>query len=280
MDLTHEKTAVTRTLAALDHGLQDLVNALAHSDALCVLEDRGGLRRACEAYATIDYGMEDQVNSSVVCCGAIAVSGDILKKAKAVNGLKAEFKRVCAGLANRRIRVPSKGANGPTEKIPTVRFILRGIGRSDLNLLAAYRNLPVLAAPPVSITYTRANTRAVYRKSVEDLYTLLNTVEGPRASADRARLSTLSPRETHLAFVKARYQNVRANVLYARLDRRGRGRIQIAAELPILYPEGSEDPEILFLEPEDNAPIPSHTREAQIEDKPFLETLPVYRYKR
>ena len=45
--------------------------------------------------------MQDEVNSSVVCCGAIAVSGEILKKAKAVNALKADFKRVCAGLANR-----------------------------------------------------------------------------------------------------------------------------------------------------------------------------------
>ena len=269
---------MTRALAALDHGLQDLVNALAHSDAVCFLEGRGGLRRACEAYATIDYGMEDEVNSSVVCCGAIGVSGEILKKARAVNALKAEFKRVCAGLANRRIRVPSNGANGPTEKIPTVRYILRGIGRSDLNLLAAYRSIPVLAAPPLSITYTRANTRAVYRKSVEDLYMLLSTAEGPRASADRARLSTLSPRETHLAFVKARYQNVRANILYARLDRRGRGRVQIAAELPLLYPAGSEDPEIRFLGPGEETSTPSHTREAKIEDDPFLETLPVYRY--
>ena len=92
--------AVTRALAALDHGLQDLVKAPAHSDALCFLESRGGLRRACEAYDTIDYGMQDEVNSSVVRCGAIAVSGEILKKAKAVNALNADFKRVC-GLANR-----------------------------------------------------------------------------------------------------------------------------------------------------------------------------------
>ena len=108
MDLTREKTAVTRALAALDQGLQDFVNALAHSDAVYFLEGRGTLRRACEAYGTIDYGMEDEVNSSVVCCGAIGVSGEILKKANAVNALKAEFKLVCASLANRRIRNKSR----------------------------------------------------------------------------------------------------------------------------------------------------------------------------
>jgi hypothetical protein len=47
---------------------------------------------------------------------------------------------------------------------------------------------------------------------------------------DRARLATLDRRETHLAFVKERYQNVHANVLYARLDPRGRGRMQIAPQ--------------------------------------------------
>ncbi len=79
---------------------------------------------------------------------------------------------------------------------------MRKIQRSDLNLLAAYRKIPLLEVPPASITYTRAMTRSVYRKSIEDLYVLLNPLEGPAASSDRARLSTLDPRETHLALVK------------------------------------------------------------------------------
>lgn len=53
--------------------------------------------------------------------------------------------------------------------------------------------------------------------------------------ADRELLTTLDRRVTHLALVKERYQNIRANVLYARLDPIGRGRIQISAELPLIY---------------------------------------------
>jgi hypothetical protein len=40
------------------------------------------------------------------------------------------------------------------------------------------------------------------------------------------------------ARVKERYQNIRANVLYTRLDPKGRGRIQISAELPLIYATG------------------------------------------
>ena len=61
--------------------------------------------------------------------------------------------------------------------------------------------------------------------------------EGPKAIADRARLAALPRRETHLALVKAHYQNIRANVLYAHLDPRGRGRVQVTAELPLLFPK-------------------------------------------
>jgi hypothetical protein len=34
--------------------------------------------------------------------------------------------------------------------IPVIRVILRNIQRSDLNLLAAYRKIPILGAPPMT----------------------------------------------------------------------------------------------------------------------------------
>jgi hypothetical protein len=108
---------------------------------------------------------------------------------------------------------------------------MRNIQRSDLNLLAAYRKIPILGAPPVSITYTRARTRAVYRKSIDELYQLLTLMEGPTAAADRARLSTLGPKDKYLALTKLHYDNIRANVNYSRLDTRGRGPVQLAAEV-------------------------------------------------
>jgi hypothetical protein len=161
--------------------------------------------------------------------------------------------------------------------------ILRSIQRSDLNLLAAYRKIPILGAPPTTVTYTRAHTRAVYRKSIDDLLQLLTNLDVPGAAADRAKLDTLGSRETHLALVRDRYQNIRANVLYARLDPRGRGRIQIAAELPLIYPlsKRPEDPQVKFPdEGADTSREPSHRRQAQVEEHPFLQSLPVFRYAR
>ena len=254
MDPSADRQQVARTLRALESRIASLVDALSHAAVAANVEpaldeSRGSaMRRVCEAYSAIDYGMEDTVGSSVVCLGVLGVNSQILRQAEAVNTVKAEFKALCAPLHSIQVRVPAKGETSPTRTISAMRLILRNIQRSDLNLLAAYRKIPILDAPPASITYTRANTRAVYRKTIDALYDLLSASESPIAAADRARLSSLDRRVTHLAFVKVRYPNVRANVVYTRLDARGRGRIQIAAQLPIIYPKGrtSEPPEVRF----------------------------------
>ena len=87
--------------------------------------------------------------------------------------------------------------------------------------------------------------------------------------------------ETHLALVRDHYENIRANVVYAGLDRRGRGRIMISAELPILYLQrtGSEPPRISYPEPAGSeAKPPRKPRQSKIEPEPWLESLPVHRY--
>jgi len=284
MDLELHRQQVARTLSALEAGIAGLTNALAHSttDVTLAVENRPAIERACEAYAAIDYQMEDAVGTSVVCLGVLGVSAEILRRAVAVNTLKAEFKALCAPLHSIQIRIPVKGEPTPTRKVSAMRVILRNIRRSDLNLLAAYRKIPLLQAPPAKITYTRANTRSVYRKTIDELYELLNALEGPTASDDRARLSTLDRRETHLALVKERYQNVRANVLYARLDPRGRGRIQISAELPLMYAKARHlaPPQVQFPLPADLSNNVPRVRESKLEAAPFLQSLPVYRYVR
>ncbi|HEY2533560.1 MAG TPA: hypothetical protein VGJ20_37465 [Xanthobacteraceae bacterium] len=98
--------------------------------------------------------------------------------------------------------------------------------------------------------------------------------------ADRELLANLDRRITHLAWVKERYQNIRANVLYARLDSKGRGRIQIAAELPLIYATGrrTEPPEVHFPAEADEG-APKRTRASILEPEPFLRSLPVHRYQ-
>jgi hypothetical protein len=282
MNLTTHRQQVARALTALEAPISRLTDALAHSSISIEVEPttdpRSPIRRVCEAYSAIDYRMDDEIGTSVVCLGVLGVSTDILRRAEAVNAAKLKFKTICTPLQGIRIRIPVKGT-APTKAIPALRVILRNIQRSDVNLLAAYRKIPLLDAPPASVTYTRANTRAVYRKSIEEINQLLMNLEGPAALADRARLETLDARETHVALVKSRYQNIRANVLYARLDPRGRGRIQISAELPLLYAKGRhpQPPEVRFPAPAEMT-TPSRVRQAKLEPAPFLRSISVYRY--
>jgi hypothetical protein len=83
----------------------------------------------------------------------------------------------------------------------------------------------------------------------------------------------------HLALVKERYRNVRANVWFNGLDARNRSRVQVSAELPLLYPLGrSKDiPEIKYPQAEEAARPEARPRAGKLEDQPFLATLPVYR---
>ena len=284
MDLTTHRLEVAKVLRALESSLERFVASLAHDQVTIQLENPGGgheVRKAAEAFAAISYGTVDRPAETVQCVGVIGVSADLKRRAEAVNAAKSALKVICAPLQHVYVRVPTKGEGFPTKGIPAIRQILRTLQRSDLNLLAAYRKIPLLEVPPASITFTRALTRAIYRKSVEDLYTMLSTAEGAKASNDRALLQSLNPRETHLALVKARYQNTRANIVNARLDARGRGRIQIRAELPILYVQGKyPPPKIRFPVSIGDPQILKRQRQTRIEEEAFLHTLPVYRYTR
>ena len=277
------KEAVAHALRELEGQIRLLIEAISHEDVWIEGEGSqardGMVRQACDALATIDYAMDDEVNSTINCLAVIGVTPDTLNKAANVNRAKLALKAVCAPLKDVRVRVPIKGESG-TKAIPAIRVLLRNIQRSDLNLVAAYRKVPILAALPSSVTYTVARTRPVRRKTIEEIYTLLSTREGPKAAADRARLEALPRGEKHLALVRDHYTNVRANVRFVRLDSRGRGRMQCAAEVPLLFALRKKDspPEVSLPSASTSKNRPPRDRMRMIEEAPYLESLPVYRY--
>jgi hypothetical protein len=282
MDITPHIPQVAKALLNLETALERLTDALSHRPVTANIDgatERTSIRHACEAYSAIDYEMDDEIGDSVVCLGVIGTPADVVKRAQAVNLAKAALKAVFAPLQRVRIRVPVKGST--TKAIPALRVILRHIQRSDLNVNAAYRKIPILTRPPATVTYTRANTRNVYRKTVDEIADMLSNVSSPAAIADRERLTTLDRRVTHLALVRYRYQNIRANILYARLDPKGRGRIQISAELPLIYATGrrSEPPEVNYPANPEHLGKPMRARASKLETEPLLRSLPVYRYR-
>ncbi len=276
------RLAVASRVRALERALADLSAALLHRKAWVTgtsASAEKNLQRVCDAYSVIDLQIDDTPNQSIVVLGAIGVDRDCLRLAERINTLKTELREECAPLQRIRRRVPLK--SGGTEAIPVVRAILRSIQRSDLNLLAAYRKIPVLGATPVSITYTRARTRAVYRKTIADIGNLLQQSDAPAAIRDRSKLGELRAAETHLALVRDHYENIRANIVYGGLDRRGRGRIMISAELPVmfLHKAGQPPPRVQFpVTAEDADKRPRKARRSMISPEPWLETLPVHRY--
>lgn len=279
--------AIAAALRELERRLDLLVQALSHESAPVSAEtarsERDARRLVCEAYANIDYAPDDQANESPVCLGVIGGNAAVIDRAEAVNAAKVELRERCKTISHLRVRVPVKDGKGGrvVKSLPLVRVILRELQRSDLSLLTAYRQIPILTGRVKRVAYTRARTRAVYRKDRASLIALLQGQDRPGTDGDLARLKRLPASEAHLALVKEHYTNVRANVWFHGLDARSRGRVLVSAELPLLYPLGrsKELPEIKYPEAEEGAALPLRERTGRLEAEPFLETLPVYRYR-
>jgi len=287
IDRDRAKSAVAAVLRDFERSLERFIATLSHQDTLASTEEftsgRESLRRICESYATINYASEDEPNESPVCLGAVGVNAAAIAQANDLNAVKAQLRDQLKALRPYRVRVPVKDGQGGrvVKSLPLVRVVLRELQRSDLNVLAAYRKIPVLTGRVSRIVYTRALTRAVYRKSRAEIAELLEASNRLSAPADLKRLQGLPPRETHLALVKEHYANVRANVWFHGLDARNRGRVMVAAELPLLYPLGrsKEIPEIVYPSAEEGSAAPARHRTGKLEENPFLDSLAVYRYR-
>jgi hypothetical protein len=281
------KLDVATALRDLERTLDRFIATLSHQEALASAE--GGttgpaaLRRICTAYGAINYDSADEPSDSPVCLGVVGTNAAALAQAHDLNEAKAHLRDRVKVLRPYRVRVPVKDGQGGrvVKSLPLVRVILRELQRSDLNLLAAYRKIPVLTGRVQRVVYTRALTRAVYRKTRAEIAALLEASGRVTVPDDRVRLSRLPARETHLALVKQHYTNIRANVSFEGLDARNRGRVMIAAELPLLYPLGRSrtPPEIHYPDAADAERTTPVARAGKLEPEPFLESLPVYRYR-
>ena len=104
--------AIAQALRELERRLDLLVQALSHESAPVSVEgartEREARRLICEAYATIDYAPDDQVNESPVCLGVIGGSAAVIDRAEAVNVAKGELRDRCKAISYLRVRVPVK----------------------------------------------------------------------------------------------------------------------------------------------------------------------------
>jgi len=284
-DRERHKLQIATVLRELEEALERLLQALTHERLLVSVEgaasEREALRRVCNAYADVRYQPDQDVNETPTVLGVVGGTASVLGRANDVNAAKGRVREACKVIQNQRVRVPVKDGQGGrlVKSLPLVRVLLRELQASDLNLLAAYRKIPVLTGRPERVAYVRAETRAVYRKTRADIAAMLDRLgDRPGVDQDRMRLERLPERDTHLALVAEHYANVRANVRFHGLDSRNRGRLQLSAELPLLYPLGRSTalPSIDY-HPEPTAE--RRPRVGKLEEGAFLSTIPVYRYR-
>lgn len=255
VDLDGATRSVTAALRAFERELEAFVQTLAHGAVLVSLDPR---------FATVDYGVEDELHSSVSCVGVVCTNPATIAQGRRLHAAKEKLQQVCSPLHRHRMRVRVGGANGEVGVRMTslVRDVLRNIGRSPLNLLAAYRR--------------------VRRMTRDALLERLQFSDKPGAAADRARLRRST--DSHLALVDRHAASVRANIWFQSRDARNRDCRQLSAELPLIYRGGRRPalPEIVYPDPAGwarDADGPRRPRATKLEPEAFLRTLPVFRYR-
>ncbi len=250
------------------------------------LRTESSRRAAADAYQQIEYRESDAVNQSVKCYGVVGVPRRLIHQAKRINRAKDELREAIAPVANRRIRIPGKDATGKrtvlVRELTTV--ILRQIQSSSVNLLAAYRELPIIDEPVDELSFMLTRTRSVPRQTVHWLRGKLGADPSPLAIADLDRLANLDANE-YLVCPKAYYLRMRAHVFMRRLvhhpkkaNERIRARRIISADLPILIPMTATTPDPIIIEPKPAATGRRHPP-SRIEAEKTVESLHFYRMR-
>jgi hypothetical protein len=111
MDLTPHRQEIAHRLKALEGAIGRLVDSLSQGNFPAQIQDAttsSAVRKICAAYSTIDYGMKDEINESLVCLGIIGVNADTIKRAASVNTAKAKFKNAALPCRASASRSPSR----------------------------------------------------------------------------------------------------------------------------------------------------------------------------
>ena len=194
-------------------------------------------REAADAFTDFSYGHGDAKNQSRKCFGVLGSPKYVIDEALQLNHAKDALKEAVQPIANFRIQARRGESSDPT--LPQHREVstelLRQVGKADLNLLAAYRHVPIIDEAVHAIRFLITNTRSVPRITVGEL----------REKASQRpdlldRLDTVPglDDDEYLLAPKKRYRRMRAKILLQRMQREQPGRrvqLIVSAELPILF---------------------------------------------
>jgi hypothetical protein len=290
---------ITRALRRLDREVEklneDIMNeAISRSGLLQIsteidgemyvagINDKQGISQACrktaEAFDGYRYDVDDTVNSAPVFMGVIGGTATMVDQARIVNFEKTALKALCGIIKEKRMRVNVKDGAGSykSENKTLIRVILAEIQESNVNLLAAWRMIPILKAQPRQIQFSETQSRAVYRKTRDEVKMMLQESRHIKARDDLGVIRSM--KDEYFALAMPRYTRYQVNVKYTGLDKAGRGRKSMTVSLPILYSAErlKEPPRVSYPELDGSGEI--RKRKARISEHPILESMSVHRY--
>jgi hypothetical protein len=248
-------------------------------------------RAAAEAYSQLDYLDEQLPNQSLKCYGIVGVPRRLINLAKRINTAKDELREAIAPVANRRVKIYGKNATGEQEQLvrELTTVILRQIQSSSVNLLAAYRELPIIDEPVDQIHFMLTRTRSVPRKTAQWVREKImgdrsESELSPDAKDDLAALANI-PDNEYLVCPKPPRTCMRAHVFLRRMEpneknnnKLERVRRIISADLPILFPMTATSVAPTVVAPKKPNPDRKHPA-SRIEANETVKTLHFFRMK-
>lgn len=249
-------------------------------------------RAVADAYSQLDYLDEQLPNQTLKCYGIVGVPRRLINLAKRINTAKDELREAIAPVANRRVKIYGKNATGDQEllvrELTTV--ILRQIQSSSVNLLAAYRELPIIDEPVDQIHFMLTRPRSVPRKTAKWIREKIigersENELSPDAKDDLAALAGI-PDDEYLVCPKPPRTCMRAHVFLRRREpneknnnKLERVRRIISADLPILFPMTATTVAPTVIEPKKPNPNRKHPA-SRIEANETVKTLHYFRMKK
>lgn len=238
--------------------------------------------KAIQLYRALWYEDSQDGRETLTCPGIVGVSLETLTAAHVCNAAKDEFKATVLALKGLNRAEMNDAMADLHRRWETVAVAMRRMGAARLNLKQAYRHIPLLERRPLKIGFTWSKQgRVIQRTSVAEARRLLEQrVETPQVRLELRRLAEIGGDEP-LARVRGVCPHLRANIVFAELERGCVSRRLMQTPLPILVPLRRDErlPEFVAvaLEP----PLNPRLRRAdvRIEDEPFLPSIRVYRYR-
>ena len=251
-----------------------------------------GLALAAAAFGELEHQGDEKDSRSVRCYGAIGVPMRLIREAEKVNLVKDEFREALKPLAGRTMRALVRNAKGTAE--PRTRdlatVMMRRIQSARVNLLAAYRHIPVYNEQVQTLAFYHVRSRSVEKKTAEQLIDMLASKHYAFAHSDIVQLRKI-PSDEPLSRRKEDYGRISVRVKAARRYRHEEtGRLRavtdtMPAELPFLYPTHTSwaDPEIKlpsFKRYENKPGQPRKGRRKELEPEPYIRSMAFHRKRK